>query len=76
MGLFKKRRSKHRVPAPESMSRDSKDEEIKRLEAERARITADIEKILSACAKETGDRELVRRRYRLGKSPNDYGYKK
>ena len=70
MGLFRKK--ENLLQSPESMSRDEKEKEIDRLEAERARINSDIEKILRAYAKETGDRTLKRRRRRFGRAPNDY----
>ena len=66
------RKKKNLLQSPESMSRDEKEKEIDRLEAERARINSDIEKILRAYARVSGDRTLKGRKHRLKKAPNNY----
>ena len=71
MGLFKK---KSGIPEVDTMSEREKDDEIARLERERLRINTEIEQVLKNYAKESGNKALRRRRYKIGRSPNDYGF--
>ncbi len=71
MGLFKK---KAEIPTVDTMSEKEKADEIARLERERLRINTEIEQVLKNYAKESGNRRLCRRRYKIGKAPNDYGF--
>ena len=71
MPLFKK---KEEGFAPvESMSEKERADEIARLERERLRINTEIEQVLKNYARESGNKKLRKRRYKIGKSPNDYG---
>lgn len=47
---------------------------IKRLERERAKINSEIETILSSYAKESGNRALKKKRFRIGRRSNDWLY--
>ena len=44
----------------------------KQLEKERYEVIRDMEKIMAEYAKLTGDKSYVKRKYKLGKAPNDY----
>ena len=60
MGLLKrKEKEKHRI---DSMSSQQKADMIKRLERERRKINSEIESVLKSYAKESGNRELRRKR--------------
>ena len=72
MGLFTKRKI---AIDPKSMTSTEKSDEIRRLEVERMRINAEIEDLLRHYSKQTGNRALRRRRYKIGKSANDYSVK-
>lgn len=47
---------------------------IRRLERERAKINSEIESILASYAKESGNRALKKKRFRIGKRSNDWLY--
>lgn len=47
---------------------------IRRLERERGKINAEIESILASYAKESGNRALRKKRFRIGKRSNDWLY--
>lgn len=70
MGLFKKKKTDEEVFVEFSL----RDAEIARLERERLRINVEIEELLRSYSKESGDRTLRKRRYKVGKGPNDYGF--
>ena len=72
MAFFKKKESKH-TPVS-AMHESERDLEIARLESERIRINTEIEQVLKNYAKESGNKRLRFRRFRMGKSPNDYGF--
>ncbi len=72
MGLFAKKKIN---VDPKSMTSGEKTDEIRRLEVERMRINAEIEDILKNYSKLSGNRALRRRRYRMGRSVNDYSTK-
>ena len=72
MGIFGRKKSP--VAPVETMRESERDSEIDRLERERLRINTEIEQVLKNYAKESGNRRLRRRRYKMGKSPNDYGF--
>ena len=62
MGLFKKKdNEKYRIDA---MNSHQKADMIKRLERERRKINSEIESVLKSYAKESGNRELKRKRAR------------
>ena len=73
MGLFGNKNKKG-FATVESMKSGDREEEIARRERERLRICEEIEQVLKNYAKESGNRRLARRRYKIGKGPNDYGY--
>ncbi len=70
MGLFNKKKSD---TSPE-LDYTPRDKEIERLELERLHTNREIEQLLKSYAKESGDRKLRKRRYKIGKGPNDYGF--
>ncbi len=45
---------------------------IAELEAEKAELVGDIEALMKLIAKESGKKHLGKRRYKLGKGPQDY----
>jgi hypothetical protein len=45
------------------------------LERDRLAIVKDIEKLMKRYAKITGDSNLAKRKYRVGKAPNDFSEK-
>lgn len=45
-------------------------------ERERENVIDEIERTLGELATHTGNRSLTRRKYRHGRSPNDYGYER
>lgn len=47
---------------------------IRRLERERAKINSEIESILASYARESGNRALKKKRFRIGKRSNDWLY--
>ena len=57
-----------------AMPSKAREEAIAKLERERMKINAEIEGILRAYSKESGNRALKRRRHKIGFSPNDYGF--
>ena len=71
MALFKKKTEPEVV---DTMREGDKDNEIARLERERLRVNTEIEQVLKNYAKESGNAKLRRRRFKMGKSPNDYGF--
>ena len=73
MGLFANK-NKNGFANVQTMKSTDREEEIDRLESERLRISTEIEQLLKNYAKESGNRRLARRRYKIGKGPNDYGY--
>ena len=74
MGLFT--RKKAGFAPVDTMRESERDSEIDKLERERLRINTEIEQVLKNYAKESGNRKLRRRRHKMGKSPNDYGFGK
>lgn len=44
----------------------------KKLEKERFEVIRDMEKLMAEYAKLTGDKSYAKRKYKLGKGPNDY----
>ena len=68
MGIFKRKdKEKHRI---ESMSSRQKADIIKRLERERRKINSEIEGILKSYARESGNRDLRRKRLRRSEDAN------
>lgn len=57
-----------------AMTLKERDEAVAKLERERMKINAEIEGILRAYAKESGNNALKNRKHRIGASPNDYGF--
>lgn len=58
----------------ESISSSQRAIMIRRLERERAKINSEIESILASYAKESGNRALRKKRFRIGKRSNDWLY--
>lgn len=69
--MFKKRRNQ----PVEAMNSSDRKEAIARLERERIRINFEIESVLKSYSKESGNRALKKRKYKLGNSPNDWNYR-
>lgn len=46
------------------------------LERRRLQITAELESLTRSYSRESGNRKLGKRRFPVGMSPNDYGYRK
>ena len=44
----------------------------KQLEKERFEVIRDMEKVMAEYAKLTGDKAYAKRKYKLGKAPNDF----
>lgn len=57
-----------------AMTQGDRSAAVAKLERERMKINAEIEGILRAYAKESGNRALKSRKHRIGASPNDYGF--
>ena len=70
MGLFKKKKEDVSI----ELEYTPRDKEIERLELERLRTNIEIEQLLKSYAKESGDRSLRKRKYKLGRGANDYGF--
>ena len=73
MGLFTNKNKKG-FSSVQTMKSADMEAEIDRLEGERLCIATEIEQLLKNYAKESGNRRLSKRRYKIGKGPNDYGY--
>ena len=58
----------------EGISSSQRDAMIKRLERERQKINTEIESILSSYAKESGNRALKKKMFRIGRRSNDWFY--
>lgn len=73
MGLFKRKNKAVDPNAPlASLSDRDRAELISTLEGERADVVFRIEECMREAAQKGKMRSLARRRYPLGKSPNDY----
>ena len=70
MGLFKKKKEDVSI----ELEYTPRDKEIERLELERLRTNIEIEQLLKSYAKESGDRSLRKRKYKMGRGANDYGF--
>lgn len=70
MGFFQKKKEDTSL----ELEYTPRDKEIERLEYERFRINVEIEQLLKSYAKESGDKTLRKRRYKIGKGANDYGF--
>ena len=57
------------------LSQEERERVILDLERQRAEIVWDIEQVMRLIAKQTGERSLKKRKFKLGQSPNDFGYK-
>ena len=68
MALFGEK-EKRRLEAISSSQREIM---IRRLERERRKINAEIENILANYAKESGNRALKKKRFRIGRRSNDW----
>ena len=68
--MFRKKANK---PLDDLGARDREDM-IRRLERERAKVNAEIESILRSYARESGNRTLKKKRSTTRKLPNDYSY--
>lgn len=71
MALFEKKRNPGEMSVSEMTSQDKKSYTAE-LEGLRSDVIREIEAIMSKVAKDTKRKKLARRRYSLGKSPNDY----
>jgi hypothetical protein len=58
----------------DSMTALERDMMIRRLEKERKKVNAEIESILKSYAKESGNKQLIRRRMRRRRYPNDFDF--
>ena len=54
------------------LTEDEKAEALQTLEARRYEINEELEKLMSAFARLTKNKKIARRKYRMGKAPNDY----
>ena len=54
------------------MTEDEKREALLTLENRRYEINAELEGLMASFAKLTKNRKIARRRYKMGKAPNDY----
>ena len=72
MAFFSRR--KYRLDDSATLDSVARESEIRRLEAERDRINADIEKLMIEYTRITGDKKGVRGARRIGKSPKDMSY--
>lgn len=70
MGLFKKKKEDVSI----ELEYTPRYKEIERLELERLRTNIEIEQLLKSYAKESGDRSLRKRKYKMGRGANDYGF--
>ena len=70
MGLFSKKNTEY-DKTTNQMAEKEREEAIRELEEQRELLIFEIEDLLSKLSKKLKCRKLVRRRYRLGKSPND-----
>ena len=70
MGFFQKKKEDTSI----ELEYTPRDKEIERLESERLRINVEIEQLLKSYAKESGDKTLRKRKYKIGKGANDYGF--
>lgn len=75
MGLFSKKNTEY-DKTTNQMAEKEREEAIRELEEQRDLLIFEIEDLLSKLSKKLKFRKLVRRRYRLGKSPNDKERKK
>ena len=71
MPLFSKRKYDD-LDDVSRMTEDERSEAILALEARRYEINEELERLMSAYARLTKNRRIARRRYKMGKSPNDY----
>lgn len=54
------------------MTEDEKKKAQLSLEARRYEINAELERLMASYARLTKNRKIARRRYKMGKSPNDF----
>lgn len=54
------------------MTEDEKKKAQLSLEARRYEINAELERLMASYARLTKNRKIAKRRYKMGKSPNDY----
>ena len=60
----------------EDLTIEERNFEIDLLEKERMRVVLRIEELMREYVKESGAHRFTARKYKLGKSPNDFNYKK
>ena len=65
------RKNQRKLDGLSSIERDMM---IRRLEKERKKVNAEIESILKSYAKESGNKQLIRRRMRRRRYPNDFDF--
>ena len=75
MGLFSKRNREYDKKTMD-MAEKEREDAIRQFEEARELIIYEIEDIMSKLGKKLKCRKLVKRRYRLGKAPNDIEKKK
>lgn len=74
MGLFgnKKKKNKNASTLASSTAVSSRTNEARSLEEKKLSLKAEIEKLMSDFAKETGDKSYKARKHPVGKAPNDW----
>lgn len=77
MGLFgnKKKKDKNASTLASSTAVSSRASEAKSLEEKKLSLKAEIEKLMTDFAKETGDKSYKARKQPVGKAPNDWSEK-
>ena len=72
MGLFGKKKNKNASSLANSSAVSSRGDEARTLEEKKLSLKAEIEKLMSDFAKETGDKSYKARKHPVGKAPNDW----
>jgi hypothetical protein len=71
MGLFTSKKNKNAT----ELTPEQRAQKIKLLEERRAQINKELEVLMRQYAHQTKTPQLKKRKFRMGKSPNDYKFK-
>ena len=69
------RNKKSKLQLSESSAVKGRSSEARELELERLEVVEELEKLMKKYAKAVGDDSLTKRKYKVGKGPQDFGSK-